>query len=78
MAKLFATEAACRWAAETVLLLGSRGYVNERPAERQFRDAQGLRIYEGTSLIQRIVIARDILGKEAKAEGAAAEREGGE
>jgi alkylation response protein AidB-like acyl-CoA dehydrogenase len=64
MAKLFATEAACRWSAETVLLHGSRGYVNERPVERHFRDAPGLRIYEGTSLVQRIVIARALLGRE--------------
>jgi len=67
MAKLFATEAACRWSAEAVLLHGSRGYSNERPVERHFRDAPGLRIYEGTSLIQRIVIAREILGREEKA-----------
>ena len=66
MAKLFATEAACRWSAEAVMLHGSRGYVNESPVERHFRDAQGLRIYEGTNLIQRIVIAREILGREEK------------
>lgn len=66
MAKLFATEAACRWSAEAVMLHGSRGYVNERPVERHFRDAQGLRIYEGTSLVQRIVIAREILGREER------------
>jgi alkylation response protein AidB-like acyl-CoA dehydrogenase len=66
MAKLFATEAACRWSAETVLLHGSRGYSNERPVERHFRDAPGLRIYEGTSQVQRIVIARDILGREER------------
>lgn len=69
MAKLFATEAACRWSAEAVMLHGSRGYVNERPVERHFRDAQGLRIYEGTSLVQRIVIAREILGREVAAPG---------
>jgi alkylation response protein AidB-like acyl-CoA dehydrogenase len=67
MAKLFATEAACRWSAEAVLLHGSRGYSNERPVERHFRDAPGLRIYEGTSQVQRIVIARDYLGREEKA-----------
>jgi len=66
MAKLFATEAACRWSSEAVLLHGSRGYVNESPVERHFRDAQGLRIYEGTSLVQRIVIAREILGREER------------
>ena len=66
MAKLFATEAACKWASETVLLHGSRGYVNTRPVERHYRDAPGLRIYEGTNHVQRIVIAREILGREAK------------
>jgi hypothetical protein len=66
MAKLFATEAACRWSAEAVLLHGSRGYSNERPVERHFRDAPGLRVYEGTSLVQRIVIAREILGREGR------------
>ncbi len=66
MAKLFATEAACKWAGETVLLHGARGYVNELPVERHYRDAPGLRIYEGTSLIQRIVIAREIIGREQK------------
>ncbi|NUN53922.1 MAG: pyridoxamine 5'-phosphate oxidase family protein [Planctomycetaceae bacterium] len=59
-----ATEAAMRAAGEAVLLLGSRGYSSESPVERHFRDAQGLRIYEGTSLVQRIILAREILGKE--------------
>ncbi|MCK6481911.1 MAG: hypothetical protein L6R43_17720 [Planctomycetes bacterium] len=63
-AKLYATEAAMRAAGEAVLLLGSRGYSSESPVERHFRDAQGLRIYEGTSLVQRIILAREILGKE--------------
>ncbi len=65
-AKLFATEAALRASSESVLLLGSRGYSSERPVERHHRDAQGLRIYEGTSLVQRIILAREILGKEAE------------
>ena len=63
-AKLFATEAAQRAASEAVLLLGSRGYSSERPVERHYRDIQGLRIYEGTSLVQRIILAREILGRE--------------
>ena len=66
-AKLFATEAAQRAASEAVLLLGSRGYANGSPVERHYRDAQGLRIYEGTSLVQRIVLARALLGKEGAA-----------
>jgi alkylation response protein AidB-like acyl-CoA dehydrogenase len=65
-AKLFATEAAQRAASEAVLLLGSRGYSSESPVERHYRDIQGLRIYEGTSHIQRIVLARALLGKDGE------------
>jgi hypothetical protein len=64
IAKLFATEAAVKAASEAVLLHGGRGYSNEYPVERYYRDIKGLQIYEGTSHIQRIVIARDIIGKE--------------
>lgn len=58
MAKLFATEAALKAAGEAVLIHGGRGYNNELPVERHWRDAKGLQIYEGTSHIQRLVIAR--------------------
>ncbi|MFN8456525.1 MAG: acyl-CoA dehydrogenase family protein [Anaerolineae bacterium] len=64
IAKLFATEAAVRIASEAVLLHGGRGYSNEYPVERFYRDIKGLQIYEGTSYIQRIVIAREVIGKE--------------
>ncbi len=64
IAKLFATEAAVRAANEAVLLHGGRGYSNEYPVERYLRDIKGLQIYEGTAHIQRIVIARELLGKE--------------
>jgi hypothetical protein len=64
VAKLFATEAAVRIASEAVLLHGGRGYSNEYPVERFYRDIKGLQIYEGTSHIQRIVIARDVIGRE--------------
>lgn len=64
IAKLFATEAACRAADQAVLLHGGRGYSNEYPVERYYRDIKGLQIYEGTSHIQRIIIARDLLGKD--------------
>ncbi len=64
IAKLFATEAAVRAASEAVLLHGGRGYSNEYPVERYYRDIKGLQIYEGTSHIQRIVIARELLGKD--------------
>lgn len=63
MAKLYATEAAVTAANEAVLLHGARGYSNEYPVERYLRDIKGLQIYEGTSHIQKIVIARQILGK---------------
>ncbi len=65
IAKLFATEAAVKAAGEAVLLHGGRGYSNEYPVERYYRDIKGLQIYEGTAHIQRIVIARELLGKEA-------------
>lgn len=63
MAKLFATEAAVKAASEAVLLHGGRGYSNLYPVERYYRDIKGLQIYEGTSHIQRIVIARDLVGR---------------
>lgn len=64
LAKLFATEAAMRAADQAVLLHGGRGYSNEYPVERFFRDIKGLQIYEGTSHIQRIIIARHLLANE--------------
>lgn len=67
IAKLFAVEAAVRAANEAVLLHGGRGYTNEYPVERYLRDIKGLQIYEGTAHIQRIVIARDLLGKDIAA-----------
>lgn len=64
IAKLFATETAVKAAGDAVLLHGGRGYSNEYPVERYYRDIKGLQIYEGTAHIQRVVIARDLLGKE--------------
>ena len=63
MAKLHATESAVKAANEAVLLHGGRGYSNEYPVERYLRDIKGLQIYEGTSHIQKIVIARQVIGK---------------
>ena len=63
IAKLFATEAATRAASQAVLLHGARGYSNEYPVERYYRDIKGLEIYEGTSHIQRIIIARELIGR---------------
>jgi alkylation response protein AidB-like acyl-CoA dehydrogenase len=64
IAKLFATEAAMRAASEAVLIHGNRGYSNEYPVERYYRDIKGLQIYEGTSHIQRLIIARELVGRE--------------
>jgi len=63
IAKLFATEAAMKAASEAVLMHGNRGYSNEYPVERYYRDIKGLQIYEGTSHIQRIIIARELVGR---------------
>lgn len=63
-AKLFATEAAAEAAHQAVLLHGGRGYSNAYPVERLMRDIVGLEIYEGSSNIQRIIIARDLLGRD--------------
>ncbi len=63
IAKLFATEAAMKAASEAVLLHGNRGYSNNYAVERYYRDIKGLQIYEGTSHIQRIIIARELVGR---------------
>ena len=61
MAKLFASEACMRAAKEGVQIHGGYGYINEYTVERLFRDAKITEIYEGTSEIQRLVIAKEIL-----------------
>jgi alkylation response protein AidB-like acyl-CoA dehydrogenase len=61
-AKLFASEMARRQTAEAIQILGGYGYTKEFPVERYYRDAKVTEIYEGTSEIQRLVIARSILG----------------
>lgn len=62
-AKLFATEVAQRAATKAVLLLGNRGYGDGHSVERHYRDIQGLRIYEGTNHIQRLIIGRSLVGR---------------
>jgi alkylation response protein AidB-like acyl-CoA dehydrogenase len=62
-AKLYASEMARRQTAEAIQILGGYGYTKEFPAERYYRDAKVTEIYEGTSEIQRLVIAREILGR---------------
>ena len=66
-AKLVASETARRQTAEAIQVLGGYGYTKEFPVERYYRDAKVTEIYEGTSEIQRLVIARDILGTEPDA-----------
>jgi alkylation response protein AidB-like acyl-CoA dehydrogenase len=60
-AKLYASEMARRQTAEAIQVLGGYGYTKEFPVERYYRDAKITEIYEGTSEIQRLVIARSIL-----------------
>jgi alkylation response protein AidB-like acyl-CoA dehydrogenase len=61
-AKLFASEMARRQTGEAIQVFGGYGYTREFPVERHYRDAKITEIYEGTSEIQRLVIARSILG----------------
>lgn len=60
MAKLFASETAMWVATEAVQVFGGYGYIKDYPVEKLFRDAKITEIYEGTSEIQRIVIAREL------------------
>jgi alkylation response protein AidB-like acyl-CoA dehydrogenase len=62
-AKLFASTKAREHAAEAVQIHGGYGYTTEFPVERYYRDAKITEIYEGTSEIQRLVIARSLLGR---------------
>jgi butyryl-CoA dehydrogenase len=61
MAKLYASEAAMRAGVKGIQIHGGYGYIKEYPAERHFRDAKITEIYEGTSEIQRLVIASSML-----------------
>ena len=61
-AKLFASTAARIHASEAVQIHGGYGYTTEFPVERYYRDAKITEIYEGTSEIQQLIIARDLLG----------------
>jgi butyryl-CoA dehydrogenase len=66
-AKLFASEMARRQTAEAIQVLGGYGYTKEFPVERYYRDAKVTEIYEGTSEIQRLVIARQLLSRREQA-----------
>jgi acyl-CoA dehydrogenase len=61
MAKMYATEAAQRVVDDAVQLLGGRGVVAGHPVERLYRDVRALRIYEGTTEIQKLVIAAQVI-----------------
>lgn len=63
MAKVFATEVANRACYDAMQMLGGYGYTGDYPVERYARDARITTIYEGTSEIQRLIIARAILGE---------------
>jgi alkylation response protein AidB-like acyl-CoA dehydrogenase len=66
MAKLFCSEAAGRAADAAIQIMGANGYTRRYPAERFARDARVTRIYEGTSEVQRLVIARALLEAHAR------------
>lgn len=61
MAKLYASEMVNRVASNAMQIFGGSGYMKDYPIERYFRDARATPLYEGTSEIQRLVIARDLL-----------------
>jgi butyryl-CoA dehydrogenase len=63
MAKLFASEMAMRATTDAVQVFGGYGFIKEYQVERHFRDAKITQIYEGTSQIQKLVIARHVLAQ---------------
>ncbi len=66
MAKLFASQTANRAAFDAIQIHGGNGYTREFPVERLYRDARITEIYEGTSEIQHLIIAREVLGSSKK------------
>jgi alkylation response protein AidB-like acyl-CoA dehydrogenase len=63
MAKLFAGDTAMKVTTDAVQVFGGYGYIQEYPVERHMRDAKITQIYEGTQQIQRVVIARQVVGR---------------
>jgi hypothetical protein len=63
MAKLYTSEVAVRVANEALQVFGGYGFIKDYPAEKFYRDVKLCTIGEGTSEIQRLVIARQLLGK---------------
>jgi alkylation response protein AidB-like acyl-CoA dehydrogenase len=68
-AKLYASEMVNRVVYKAVQIHGSVGYSRETEVERMYRDARVVTIYEGTSEVQRMIIARELLDTAAKAHG---------
>ncbi|MEU7283300.1 acyl-CoA dehydrogenase family protein [Streptomyces sp. NPDC045431] len=66
MAKLFCTDAAMRVTTDAVQVLGGYGYTADFPVERYMREAKVLQIVEGTNQVQRMVVARHLLGPESR------------
>ena len=62
MVKVYCSEMANRVIDRALQIHGGMGYMKEFPIERMYRDARILRIYEGTSEVQRMIIAADLLG----------------
>jgi alkylation response protein AidB-like acyl-CoA dehydrogenase len=65
MAKLYASEAAMRAATRAIQVHGGYGYVREYGVERCYRDAKVTEVYEGTSEIQRLIVARRLVRENA-------------
>lgn len=63
MAKYYASEVAVKASNEAVQIFGGYGYTKDFPAEKYYRDSKLCTIGEGTSEIQKLVIAREVLGK---------------
>lgn len=70
MAKLFASEVAERVASQSVEVFGGNGFVRDYPAEKYYRDAKIGKIYEGTSNMQLATIAKQVLGRQGREQGA--------
>jgi len=65
IAKYFCTEAAVRASHDAIQIHGGYGYCDDFPVERYYRDARVATIYEGTSQIQKLIIAENVLGLRA-------------
>ena len=65
-AKLVATDAAMKVTTDAVQVFGGYGYTRDFPVERYMREAKVMQIFEGTNQIQRLVIARQLLGPEGR------------